>query len=182
MDVFIGTIILWPISFAPMGWAFCQGQILSITQHASLYSLIGTTYGGDGRTTFCLPDLRGRVPIGAGNGPGLSTYTLGQKGGFERVPLSVDEIPVHNHASSGIPASTRKATVGQPGPSIVPGSYEKQRGVYYPIYSPEGDADTTLKPGEPTGNTGGSHSHYNLPPFEIVNYIIALEGMYPPRS
>ncbi|TEB13508.1 Phage Tail Collar Domain protein [Pelotomaculum sp. FP] len=182
MDPFIGTIIAWPCNFAPQGWAFCNGQILQISTNQALFSLIGTTYGGDGRTTFALPNLCGRVPLGAGQGTGLTPRILGQVSGSERVTLSVNEMPGHNHASSGIPASTKTATVGQPGPTAVPGSYEKERGTYYNIYSPEADANTTLKPAAPTGAAGGGQSHDNMPPYLAVNYIIALQGIYPTRD
>lgn len=182
MEVYIGTILPWAGTYAPRDWDLCDGRILSIADNQALFAVIGTIYGGDGRNTFALPDLRGRMPIGAGYGPGLSRYVQGQTGGAERVLLSVNEIPAHNHASSGIPASTRAATVGQPGPQIVPGSYQESRGKYYNIYSPESDANTSLKPGGPTGNTGGNQPYYNLPPFLVVNYIICTEGLYPPRD
>lgn len=182
MDPFLGTIIAWPINFAPQGWAFCNGQLLQISTNSALFSLLGTTYGGDGRTTFALPNLCGRVPLGAGQGPGLTPRHLGESSGSERVTLSVNEMPMHNHITTGTPASTKTATVGQPGPNVVPGSYERERGQYYNIYSPEGDANTTLKPAGPTGAAGGSQPHDNMPPYVTVNYIIALQGIYPARD
>jgi microcystin-dependent protein len=176
MEMYIGTIIAWPISFAPRGWMFCQGQLLQIAQYTALYSLIGNIYGGDGRTTFALPDLRGRVPVGAGQYPGQSNYQIGQAGGSETVALTAAQMPAHTHAQ---PASTKAATVGQPGPSTVPGAYEKERGAYYNIYSPQADANTTLAP---AGNTGGNQPHNNMQPYIALNYIICIEGLYPPRD
>ena len=176
MEMYMGSIIAWPMPWAPRGWMFCHGQILSTSQYSALFSLLGTTYGGDGRNTFALPDLRGRVPIGAGQRPGMSYYRMGQAGGEETVTLTAAEMPAHNHAQ---PASTKKATVGQPGPAAVPGSYEKDRGVYYNIYSPQSDADTTLVP---TETTGGSQYHSNMQPYVTLNYIICVEGLYPPRD
>lgn len=176
MDMYMGTIIAWPINFAPRGWMLCQGQILQIAQYSALFSLLGTTYGGDGRTTFALPDLRGRVPVGAGQGSGLSNYQMGQIGGAETVTLTDAQMPAHTHAQ---PASTKAATVGQPGPSTVPGAYEKERGVYYNIYSPQSDANTTLAP---AGVAGGSQPHSNMQPYIALNYIICVEGIYPTRD
>ena len=182
MEPFIGTIIAWPCNFAPRDWAFCNGRLLQIRTNQALFALIGTTYGGDGINTFALPNLCGRVPLGAGNGPGLTPRNLGEFSGSERVTLSANEMPAHNHTSTGIPASTKTATVGQPGPTVVPGSYEKERGKYYNIYSPEGDADTTLKPAASTGASGGGQPHDNMPPYLAVNYIIALQGIFPSRD
>jgi microcystin-dependent protein len=182
MEPFIGTIIAWPCNFAPRDWAFCNGQLLQIRTNQALFALIGTTYGGDGINTFALPNLCGRVPLGAGNGPGLTPRNLGEFSGSERVTLSANEMPAHNHTSTGIPASTKTATVGQPGPTVVPGAYEKERGKYYNIYAPEGDADTTLKPAASTGAAGGGQPHNNMPPYLAVNYIIALQGIFPSRE
>src|SRR5208283_2769592 len=97
MDAFLGSLLLVPYNFAPQGWAFCNGQLLSIAQNAALFSLIGTTYGGDGISTFALPDLRGRVPNSAGQGPGLANYNLGDTGGAENTTLQVSNMPAHNH-------------------------------------------------------------------------------------
>lgn len=176
MEAYIGTIIAWPINFAPRGWMFCQGQLLPINQYTALFSLIGTTYGGDGRTNFALPDLRGRMPLGAGQGPGLSNYSMGQAAGSETMTLLANQMPAHNHAQ---PASTRTATVGQPGPAAVPGSYEKERGVYYNIYSPQADANTTLAP---DATVGGNQPHDNMQPYLAMNYIICIDGFFPPRD
>jgi microcystin-dependent protein len=111
MEPFIGQIMMFGGSFAPRGWAFCEGQLLPISQNAALFSILGTTYGGDGRSTFALPDLRGRVAIHPGSGPGLSNYRLGEKGGVESVALNVNQIPAHSH---GISASNGTADSADP--------------------------------------------------------------------
>src|SRR4051812_13799177 len=111
-DNFVGEIRAFPFNFAPDGWALCDGQLLSISQNTALFSLLGTYYGGDGRSTFALPDLRGRVPLGFDQGPGLSYYSLGESGGAERVTLLVSEMPVHSHQ---LEASSGSATVRRPG-------------------------------------------------------------------
>ncbi len=176
MEAYIGTIIVWPLNFAPRGWMFCQGQLLAISQYNALFALLGTTYGGDGRATFALPDLRGRVPVGAGQGPSLSSHPLGEIGGAETVTLTAPQMPAHSHAQ---PASTKTATVGQPGPATVPGSYEKERGTYYNIYSPQSDANTTLAP---DAAAGGGQPHSNLQPYIALNYIICIDGIFPTRD
>src|SRR2546423_3025403 len=111
-EPYLGMIIIVPYNFAPRGWAFCAGQILPIAQNTALFSLLGTTFGGNGQTTFALPDLRGRYPIGMGQGPGLSNYDLGQVGGTETVTLNVNQLPPHNHP---VIATLSDATSGKPG-------------------------------------------------------------------
>lgn len=177
MEAYLGTILAWPINYAPPGWMFCQGQLLPINQYQALYALLGTTYGGDGRTNFALPDLRGRVPVGVGQGPALSNHPMGEKGGSETVALTERQLPAHTHAQ---PASNKAATVGQPGPSAVPGAYEKERGAYYNIYSPQADANTTLAP---VGPAGGNQPHDNMQPYLALNFIICVQGGYfPPHD
>ena len=178
-EPFLGQISMFGGNFAPRGWALCDGQLLAIAQNQALFSLLGTTYGGDGRTTFALPDLRGRVPMHPGNGPGLTPRSLGQKGGTESVTLTTQEMPSHNHAASG----TVQAKNGQPDESnpggTVPASLS--RGIEGYAETP----NTTMKDGGvnvTVGNNGGSQAHTNLQPFNCVNYIIALEGIYPSRS
>jgi len=164
---FLGEIRLFPYNFAPRGWAFCNGQILSIAQNTALFSLLGTTYGGNGQTTFALPDLRGRVAMSSGQGPGLSNYSLGQVAGVESVTLTQNEMPLHGHATlcssddgnSGVPVGNYPAAFGQP------------------IYS-----TTQNSPGPPTGGAGGSQPHTNIQPYLVLNYCIALEGIFPSRN
>ena len=125
MDAFLSTILIWPANFAPVGWALCTGQLLSISQNTAIFSLLGTTYGGDGVTNFALPNLQGRVPVGAGQGPGLSPYIIGQTGGVESVTLNINTIPPHTHPATqnltvSSPAVTTTGTTNQPSPTVVP--------------------------------------------------------------
>ena len=168
---FIGQITLFAGNFAPRGWAFCNGQLLAISQNTALFSILGTTYGGNGQTTFALPDLRGRVPIHPGQGPGLSPYDLGQQGGTETVTLSVSSLPAHTHSVS--PGATNGAqTTNRPARAV------PARGGAYAA-SPSADASMA-----PTSSaaTGGGQPHANTQPYLGLNYIIALEGIYPSRN
>jgi len=188
MEAFISTILIWPPNFAPNGWALCAGQLLSISQNAALFSLLGTNYGGDGVTTFGLPDLRSRVPLGAGQGPGLSPYNLGQTGGSENVILTTNTIASHTHQATGfsasVPAVTTVGTTNQPGPSVVLAAPTDASRNPINIYS-NAAATQNLAPGTVTGSVtpaGGGQPHPNLQPFQALNYIIALQGIYPSRS
>ena len=158
-------------NFAPRGWAFCDGQLLAVSQNDALFSLLGTIYGGDGRTTFGLPDLRGRVPIHAGSGPGLSPRRLGAKAGSENETLIVNQLPSHNH---GWPAYAEVATERLP----TDAGYAQTAAA--DIYSNQPNLAT--KRVETVSNTGGSRSHTNLMPFLCINFIIALVGIYPSRN
>jgi len=151
MDPFIAEIVMFGANFNPRGWAFCNGQLLPIASNTALFSLVGTIYGGDGRTTFALPDLRGRAPIHAGHGPGLSNYQLGQKGGVERVTLLTSEIPAHNHTGT-LMAGTGK------GNSPVNNGYVADTN----DFDATGGGGNVL--GVQTNNTGGSQSHNNMQP------------------
>jgi len=166
MNPFIGEIILFGGNFAPRGWAFCNGQLLPIAQNTALFSILGTTYGGDGRTTFALPDLRGRAAIHPGNGPGLSSYRLGEKGGSETNTLTVNQIPAHSHSIG----ASEEATATDPNSGYVAGTGAAAFAT---------STDVQLKP---TGNTGGGQSVNNIQPYECVNFIIALQGTFPSRS
>ncbi len=190
---FLGTIIIWPINFAPRGWAYCQGQLLSISQNTALFSLLGTTYGGDGRTTFGLPDMQGRVPVGAGHGAGLTARTLGQKGGNEQTNLTVANLPAHTHsASTGAMSVTIKASV-QDGDEAVPSANSTlAKGIvgrdsalnYKAGGAPTVDLNTgaAVSGSVTIGNTGGNQWFSNEQPFLVTNYIIAMVGMFPSRS
>lgn len=169
-EPFIGQIVMFAGNFAPRGWAFCDGQLLPIAQYSALFSILGTTYGGDGRTTFALPDLRGRLPMHAGHGPGLSDRRLGARGGAENVTLTVSEIPSHNHT---LGASNSPAADTAPGNNLLA---ENRRDAYV------GGAPNTTMNGAAIGNAGGSQPHNNMPPFLAVYYIIALQGIFPSRS
>jgi microcystin-dependent protein len=168
----IGEVLLVPYNFAPAGWAFCSGQLLPISQNTALFALLGTTFGGDGIHTFALPDLRGRSPIGSGQGPGLQNYFLGQTGGEEQVTLTVSQIPAHHHAAFG---SSNTAT------SASPGGLTWAAQTRLNIYS---STDGTAM--APSGTTGGlsgvTQPHDNRSPYLTLNYIIALQGIFPARQ
>ena len=168
MDPFIAEIIMFGGNFAPRGWAFCDGQLLPISSNSALFSILGTTYGGDGRTTFALPDLRGRVSMHPGNGPGLSSRRLGEKGGSEHNTLTVNQLPSHNHAL----AAKEEANAADPNGSFIAGTGSNAFGT---------TADKTMNAAA-IGNTGGGQSVNNIQPFECVNYIIALVGVFPSRN
>lgn len=179
MDPFIGQITIFGGNFAPRGWAFCDGQLLPIAQYTALFSILGTTYGGDGQSTFALPDLRGRVPMHPGNGPGLTPRTLGQRAGAENVTLNVNQIPSHSHNGTG----TIQAASGQPDESTPIGAVPASL-----TNGTEGYAETVNGAMKADGvsltiqNTGGSQSHTNIQPFNCLNFIIALQGIFPSRS
>jgi microcystin-dependent protein len=170
-DNFIGEIILTPFNFAPRSFALCNGQLLPISQNAAMFSLLGTTYGGDGITTFALPDLRGRVGISSGQGPGLSNYNLGDLGGLEGVTLNVNELPSHNHTANAVNSSGTTAT---PSNTAVWAASSKADGIYQ-----KAALDTEMFA---LGDTGGNQPHENRPPILTLNYCIALIGIFPSRS
>ena len=189
-EPFIGEVRLFGFNYAPRSWAVCQGQSMPITQYTTLFALISTTYGGDGRTNFNLPDLRGRVPVGFGHGPGLMyTYSQGQIGGYEQTTLSIANMPTHSHdatsqLSSQQPASN--ATADQPTPNgNVPAASAYGRD---PVNSYATTSDnSTLQAGTVSGtitigSTGNGQSFNNLQPFLVMNYCIALDGLWPSRN
>lgn len=168
-EPFVGEVRMFAGNFAPRGWAFCDGQLLAVSQNDALFSLLGTIYGGDGETTFGLPDLRGRLPIHAGTGPGLSSRRLGAKAGAENETLTVNQIPSHTHSlkSSNSVGNTKN------GPQIAAGNMAR----IYKNTSPNTNLNS-----ETIADTGGSRSHANLMPFLCVHFIIALFGIYPSRQ
>jgi microcystin-dependent protein len=168
-EPFIGEIRMFGGNFAPRGWAFCNGQLLSISQNTALFSLLGTTYGGNGETTFALPDLRGRFPMHFGAGPNLSNRPLGQKSGAEKVKLIAAEMPAHTHALRG---SAAASNTGSPA-----GAVPASGGAYNTAWD-----KTTVLDAEGVGSAGGGGAHGNMPPFTVVNFIIALEGIFPSRN
>lgn len=170
-EPFVGEIRMFAGNFAPRGWAFCDGQLLAVSQNDALFSLLGTIYGGDGRTTFGLPDMRGRIPVHAGTGPGLSNRRLGAKGGAETVTLTTNQLASHSHSLNAATGGTAQASpVGN-----LPGS---DRTVMY--VNTNDRAGTFANP--VTGFKGGSRAHTNLMPFLCVNFIVALFGIYPSRQ
>jgi microcystin-dependent protein len=175
MDPFVAEIRIFPFNFAPKGWAFCDGQILPLSQNTALFSLLGTTYGGDGKSNFALPNLQGAAPIHAGQGPGLSLYDLGQEGGSETVTLLQSEIPAHTHVPSAHAQDT--ALVFNPGPGVTPASADGG-------FSFNTDtANNQVQFGfEALALAGGDQPHNNLMPYLTLNFCIALQGVFPPRS
>ncbi len=170
MEPFLGQIQAMGFTFAPLGWAKCDGQLLQISKNDALFSLLGTAYGGDGRTTFGLPDLRGRVSLHEGQGPGLSNFRIGEKSGVERVYLTTQQIPAHNHSEHVVAETPNvdkpsNALLATPDPTI---------------YSDHANPDASLNGGM-IGRTGGSQSHNNIQPYLVINWCIALVGKYPSR-
>ncbi len=170
-DPFIGTIRLVGFNFAPVGWALCQGQPLPISQYTALFSLIGTYFGGDGVQTFNLPDLRSRTALGQGQGPGLSNYVQGQAGGQETVSLTVQQAPAHTHTMM----AAAGATTPNPGAAVVLGTPPAAVRMY------GSSSPTALSPAS-IGSFGAGGPHENREPYLGLNYIIALEGIFPSRN
>jgi microcystin-dependent protein len=169
-EPYLGMIIIVPYNFAPRGWAFCSGQILPIAQNTALFSLLGTTFGGNGQTTFALPDLRGRFPNSSGQGPGLSSYDLGQVGGVESETMTVNQMPIHNHQ---VFCNSEDSTTANPS-TAVPGNATSN--MYAAASSGALMAPTMIS------NTGGSQPFGILSPYLTLNYCIALEGIFPSRN
>lgn len=183
MDPFLGQITIFAGNFAPRGWALCDGQLLPISQYSALFSILGTTYGGDGRTTFALPDLRGRAPIHAGTGPGLSTRQLGSRSGQETHTLTILEMPSHNHLASSVSKLHGLNTNGDddilaPGASLASGAeiYNTSTPPNTELNSQSVSTATTVL------NQGGNQAHNNMQPYLAINYIIALVGVFPSRN
>jgi microcystin-dependent protein len=185
-EAYIGEISMFAGNYTPQNWAFCDGSLLPISQNAALFSILGTIYGGDGRTTFALPDLRGRCPVGAaGTGPGLSPRPLGSKGGYETTTLQASQMPSHSHGGGSLSGTLKCNNSDAEEVVGAEGTLGKAVG-NTKIYN-EGDANLEMKSGSVsiTGSTdsaGGSAPINNMPPFLGINYIICLQGIYPPRS
>ena len=170
-DPFVGEIRMFAGSFAPQGWAFCDGQLLTVSQNDALFSLFGTIYGGDGRTTFGLPDLRGRVPIHAGSGPGLSPRSLGSALGSETEALAIPTLTNHSHTYQ---ASEHIADEAHPTGNVL--AQPAAASPYFPAVPSVGLAAAAVS------NVGEGQSHQNVMPFLCVNFIVALFGVYPSRN
>ena len=171
MDAFTGSIVGFGFNFAPRGWAQCDGQLLAISQNSALFSLLGTMYGGDGRTTFGLPDLRGRTAIGAGNGPGLAGRTQGQKGGLQSVTLSIANLPSHTHAMH---AESAVGDSANPQGKMLAGIQN--------LYANPNPAENKVMASESITATGGGSSFDNEGPYQVINWCICLFGIYPSRA
>ena len=201
MDTFIGQIIMFAGNFAPRDWAFCDGQLLQISQNQSLYSILGTTYGGDGRTTFGLPDFRGRVPIGQGQGNGLTSRIMGEQIGIEDITLSTAQMPIHSHAAettiSGSSVTAKLKASSAEGTTNVPlnnylakpsniglqsiNMYDSSADIEMASDAIEIDL-SAVTANTTTDDTGGNSAHNNIQPSLVMNYIICVNGVYPSRS
>ena len=189
-EPFIGEIRMFGFNFPPRNWVTCSGQLLPISQNPTLYALINGYYGGDGRTTMGVPDLRGRAPISSGQAPGLSYYTLGERGGSELTYLNDTQIPSHSHTAtpnleSLTPAANSTGNEGSPGGNV-PAEYTMQ-GARSPANFYSNAADTNLKAGTVTGtiaigDNGGGQPHNNRPPYIALNFCMAIAGLFPPRN
>jgi microcystin-dependent protein len=170
-EPFLGELMLTGYNFCPLGWAQANGQILSIAQNTALFSLLGTYYGGNGITTFAVPDLRGRAPIGTGQGPGLSDRQIGEEGGDETITLTQQQMPIHSHAAG---ASTLAGNSVSPTNALPAKKFRTQ------LYRTGSSADTSLAP-DAIGLAGGSQPHSNMPPFTAMTWCIATQGIFPSR-
>ena len=173
MDPFVAEIRIFGFNFAPKGWAFCNGQIMPISQNTALFSLLGTTYGGDSKSTFALPNMAGNAPMHPGQGPGLSLHTLGETGGEETVTLLQTEIPRHSHTVQSVPPNL-------PADSNVPTNNSFGKSAQGNAYTPPANM-VAMSPQE-VGLSGNSLPHNNMQPYLTLNFCIALQGVYPPRS
>ena len=201
MEPFIGQIIMFAGNFAPRDWAFCDGELLPISQNQSLYSILGTTYGGDGRTTFGLPDFRGRVPIGQGQGNGLTSRIMGEQIGIEDITLSTAQMPIHSHAAkttiSGSSVTAKLKASSAEGTTNVPlnnylakpsniglqsiNMYDSSADIEMASDAIEIDL-SAVTANTTTDDTGGNSAHNNIQPSLVMNYIICVNGVYPSRS
>jgi microcystin-dependent protein len=173
-DPFVAEIRIFPFNFAPNGWAWCDGQLLPLSQNTALFSLLGTTYGGNGKSNFALPDLQGNAPMFWGQGPGLSLYDLGQTAGSQTVTLLESEIPSHSH---GMMAAAQIATSGVPSPSVGLG---RSRGMN--LYQANVTQNVVQMSPSAIGPAGGSLPHNNMMPYLTFYFCIALQGVFPPRG
>lgn len=177
MEGTIGEIRMFAGNFAPRYWAFCNGQLLPINQNQALFSILGTTYGGNGQTNFALPDYRGRTPIGQGTGPGLSSMYLGQTGGTESTTLLISQIPAHSHTLN---ASANGPTLNTASGNLSASQSRSNGGTMPNVYVPA--ANPVAMGPSAIGNTGGSQPFSNLQPYLGMNFIICLSGVFPSRN
>jgi len=172
-DPFVAEIRIFPFNFAPKGWAFCDGQLLPISQNTALFSLLGTVYGGDGKSTFALPDMQGNAPLHPGQGQGLSLYDLGQQGGSDNVTLLVSEIPLHTHS---LMAQNQPAQLDAPGADR---TFARSSGGF--AYKPSPPTDVVQMAFEMLAPAGGGLPHNNMMPYLTLNFCIAMQGVFPAR-
>ena len=179
MEPFIGQICLFGFDYAPTGWALCNGQTLSIAQNSALYSLLGTRYGGDGVSSFMLPNLQGRVPLGQGTGTGLSPYTMGEQGGNQTVTISTAQLPAHNHMLTGSGNAAAASTLNGNVLASSNGSTSGEEPVTVNAYGPAGE--TVNADPSAISSTGGNQPVDVRQPYLVLNYCIALQGIWPSR-
>lgn len=172
-DPFVAEIRIFPFNFAPKGWAFCNGQLLPLSQNTALFSLLGTIYGGDGKSNFALPNMQGNAPMHPGQGPGLSLHDLGEQGGSQTVTLLQSEMPSHNHSVMARPT-------GNVPPQATPVAFAPARTNSRP-YSPTTVSQNGQMNQTAIGINGGSQPHNNMMPYLTANFCIALQGVFPPR-
>jgi microcystin-dependent protein len=173
-DPFVAEIRIFPFNFPPKGWAFCNGQLLPLSQNTALFSLLGTTYGGDGKSTFALPDMQGNAPMHPGQGPGLSLHDLGETGGSETVTLLQSEIPAHSHAYNVSQSDAIER---------IPATQKYAAGIGGVVaYNNTANPPLTAMAPEALAPTGGGQPHNNMMPYLTLNFCIALQGVFPPRT
>jgi microcystin-dependent protein len=172
-DPFVAEIRIFPFNFAPKGWAWCDGQLLPLSQNTALFSLLGTTYGGDGKSNFALPDMQGNAPMHPGQGPGLSLHALGETGGSETVTLLQSEMPAHSHAMRAASQDNADVNLVSPTASFAPST----GGTLY-----QDTANNTLLNDQALAPVGGDQPHNNMMPYLTLNFNIALQGVFPPRT
>jgi microcystin-dependent protein len=179
-DQFVGEIRIFPINFAPKGWMPCNGQLLPISQNTALFSILGTTYGGNGQTNFALPNLQGRVALNPGQGPGLSDRDLGEQGGNPTVTLLSSEMPAHNHPLFFTDA---QATTNAPAADVMPAFNASLNfpGITKPVNTYAETSPNAVFAPQTLSIAGGSQPHNNMQPYLVLNYYIAVQGNYPPR-
>ncbi|MGY4474691.1 phage tail protein [Bradyrhizobium sp. USDA 3364] len=173
-DPFVAEIRIFPFNFAPKGWAFCDGQLLPLSQNTALFSLLGTTYGGDGKSNFALPDMQGNAPMAPGQGPGLSLYDLGENGGSDTVTLLQSEMPSHTHQMF---ATVENGTQGTLTTNITLAT--SMNGTFYQTNTSANLVPTNFNALAPAGN---GQPHNNMQPYLTLNFCVALQGVYPPRA
>jgi len=176
MDPFVAEIRIFPFNFAPRGWAFCDGQLLPLSQNTALFSLLGTTYGGNGQSNFALPNMQGNAPMHPGQGPGLSLHDLGETSGSETVTLLITEMPSHSH-----PPVNARAAGGQANPTGNMWGTSNASKVAAFFYAPAQGTPVVMNPIS-FGPVGGSLPHNNMMPYLTLNFCIALQGVFPPRG
>ena len=174
---FLAEIRITGFNFAPKGWALCNGQLLSINQNQALFALLGTTYGGNGITTFALPNLQSRVPMHWGNGAGLSQRVIGEVGGEETVTLQSSQVPYHGHALTVV---NSPGTTNNPSGALLAQGKLASNSAQVNTFASAGGSQVAMAPA--VGNAGGNQPHSNLPPLECLNYVIALQGIFPSRN